>query len=576
MYTFAYPIPVSILTDPPNLCYSGFRCNHSRTHLHPLLKRPRPISTRLPCRSSPRALFDAATSPWQDSPFQRDDIIHARYRVTALLGRGSSGVTYEVTSISDPTPLALKVLSFKAMRNWKSLDLFQREVAVLRSLSHPSIPSYIDSFQIDISSDTLFVLVQRKAPGDSLQKLVENGRRFTTDEVHTVFTQLLQILDYLSSLNPPVLHRDVKPANVILQLNPPLSLNLVDFGGVGGVPGTFGSTMVGTFGFMPPEQFGGVVDVRSDMYSAAATVLCMLTGSAPSSLPQKRLKIDLETIIPPRERLKLGNVYTVMAKLLQPAPEDRYDSAREALDALEAIEDRRRERKQSSSLGTSLTEEERDSLEQAFASVGEEFEGRGEGGGPLGMLRGWGRRKLRRRKPAGSRVMVERDRANRLLRIVIPAKGFSGNALSKGAFAVAWTGFTAFWTVGVLTGGAPVVFSLFSLPFWAAGVQMARSTADEVMGYITLVVSFGGGEKEVFYFALSTQGAFGKVDLVEGDSRDLDYAAIETEMYVNGEPVTELVLREGTRRRVLGKGLDLVEQEWLRDEINDFLESRRN
>lgn len=574
MYTFASPLPLSVLINPSHPCHFCCPCTHP--YLNPFHKRPRPLATTFPYRSSPLALFDAKTSPWPDSPFQRDDLIDSRYRVTALLGRGSSGVTYEVTSISNPTPLALKVLSFKAMRNWKSLELFQREVSVLRSLSHPSIPSYIDSFQFDISSDTLFVLVQRKAPGESLQELVENGRRFTTDEVRIVFTQLLQILDYLSSLNPPVLHRDVKPANVILQLNPPLSLNLVDFGGVGGVPGSFGSTMVGTFGFMPPEQFGGVVDVRSDMYSAAATVLCMLTGSAPSSLPQKRLKIDLENVIPPRERLKLGNVYTVMAKLLQPAPEDRYDSTREALDALEAMEDRRRERKQSSTFGTSLTEEERDSLEQAFARVGEDVGRRNEGGGPLGILTGWGKRKLKRRKPAGSRVLVERDRANRLLRIIIPAKGFSGNALSKGAFAMAWTGFTAFWTLGVLTGGAPVVFSLFSLPFWAAGVQMARSTADEVMGYMTLVVSFGGGEKEVFYFALSTQGALGKMDLIEGDARDLDYAAIETEMYVNGEPVTELVLREGTRRRVLGKGLDLVEQEWLREEINDFLESRRN
>lgn len=367
----------------------------------------------------------------------------------------------------------------------------------------------------------------------------------------------------------------MKPANVILQLNPPLSLSLVDFGGVGGVPGSLGSTMVGTFGYMAPEQFGGGTDVRSDMYSAAATMLCMLTGSAPSSLPQKRLKIDLESIIPSRERLKLGNVYTVMAKLLQPAPEDRYDSPRDALDALEVTEETRQAEKQSSSLGILLSEEERRSLERAFASIEEGYERRNEGGGPLGMLTGWGRRKLRRRKPAGSRVMLERDRGNRLLKIMIPAKGFSGNALSKGAFAVAWTGFTAFWTVGILTGGAPVVFSLFSLPFWAAGVQMARSTADEVMGCVTLIVSFGGGEKEVFYFGLSTQRALGNSDVVEGDSRDLDYAAIETEMYVNGEPVTELVLREGTRRQVLGKGLDLVEQEWLRDEINDFLESRR-
>lgn len=552
-------------------------------------KRPRASSVCESQRRCIRALTypSNSQSPWPNSPFQPGDIVASRYRITDILGRGANGITYEAQALdgsASASRVALKALSFKAMGNWKSLELFEREAAALRTLSHPAIPRYIDFVEVDLAADRVYVLVQRKAPGISLQALLDEGRRFTTEQVAAVFRQLLEVLDYLASLNPPVLHRDVKPGNVILDFKSgEAKLSLVDFGGVnaGDRTGSLGSTMVGTFGYMAPEQYGGTGDVRSDLYAAAATVLYMLSGRAPASLPQKRLKMDVESVIPERERLKLGNVYTVMVKLLQPAPEDRYDSPREALDALLSRRDTRRDDAEIGGgignellkYGTSLSPEEAASLSRAFATIGTPRDT--SKGGAFEALTGWAGRRMRRRKPAGSRVMVDRDRSNRLLRVSIPPQGLSGGAVSKGVFAVAWTGFTAFWTVGVLTGGAPFFFSLFSIPFWAAGVQMAKSTVDQVSGLTSLVISFGGGEKEVFYFGLSSKGAFGRQGFVEGDARDLDQVMVDTEMYVNGRPVTELALQEGTRRYSLGKGLDIVEQEWLRDEINDFLQPKR-
>lgn len=510
----------------------------------------------------------------------------SRYRITDILGRGANGVTYEAQPLggSEASSLvALKALSFKFMSNWKSLDLFEREAAALRTLSHPAVPRYIDFFEVDVKGDQVYVLVQRKAPGKALQSWLNEGRRFTTEQVTSVFRQILEVLDYLASLNPPVLHRDVKPGNVMLDLQDgEPRLSLVDFGGVnaGARSGTLGSTMVGTYGYMAPEQYSGTGDVRSDLYAAGATVLYMLTGRPPSSLPQKRLKMDVESVIPERERLKLGNIYTVMQKLLEPAPEDRYDSPRDALNALLSTRDARKDTELVDSgmgsdlleFGSSLSPEDAASLSQAFRMIGTQQD---TGGGPFELLTGWAGRRMRRRKPAGTKVMVDRDRANRLLRITIPPDGISGEVVSKGAFTVAWTGFTAFWTVGVLTGGAPLLFSLFSIPFWAAGVRMAKSTIDQISGLTTLVISFGGGEKEVFYFGLASKGAFGRQDFIEGDARDLDQAMVNTEMYVNGDPVTQLVLQEGTRRYILGRGLEMVEQEWLRDEINDFLQPKR-
>lgn len=495
----------------------------------------------------------------QPSLFEPNEQVNS-YQIKRLLGRGSNGITYEASSSEHRDALALKALPFSALASWKTLDLFEREARTLKTLSHPLIPSYVDFFQLDRGNDTIFVLVQKKASGASIQQLVDDGHRFSTEQVSLVFEKLLEVLCYLASLNPPVLHRDIKPSNVILDLRTN-QVSLVDFGGVN--TGSPGSTLVGTFGYMPPEQFSGSGDVRSDLYAVAATILYTITGRSPASLPQTRLKIDVEEVLPAPERLKLGNIYTVMTKLLEPAPEDRYKSPQAALDALTT------KASEQGSLwsGNTLSAEEAASLTQAFNGMSPAKNG------TLQKISGWARGM--RRKPVGSRVLLERDAGNRLLRISVPPKGISSESISQGAFTVVWTGFTAFWTVGVLTSGAPLLLGMFSIPFWAAGVRMARATVEDVVGGSTLVVSCGGGEKEVFYFGLTAKGAFGRENVIEGDPRDMGRAVLETSMVVNGEAVTELVISEGTRRHVIGKGLAPVEQEWLRGEINDFLGSQR-
>lgn len=106
--------------------------------------------------------------------------------------------------------------------------------------------------------------------------------------------QVLNVLQYLESLSPPVVHRDIKPENIVF--DPATGrIQVVDFGGVQkmaalGPNGPLGSTVVGTYGFMAPEQFQNRASSQSDLYSLGATVLFLLSGGVPpSDFPQVRV-----------------------------------------------------------------------------------------------------------------------------------------------------------------------------------------------------------------------------------------------------------------------------------------------
>lgn len=113
------------------------------------------------------------------------------------------------------------------------------------------------------------------------------------------------MLKYLGGFAPPVVHRDVTPANVIYDRDAGL-VSLVDFGFAGAElsqGSRIVSTVVGTFGYMAPEQFRGVVDPRSDLYAAGATALFLCTGRPPSEFA-KGLRTEVSAAVVQNERLR--------------------------------------------------------------------------------------------------------------------------------------------------------------------------------------------------------------------------------------------------------------------------------
>ncbi|NEP13783.1 MAG: protein kinase [Symploca sp. SIO2C1] len=261
---------------------------------------------------------------------EQGEIIAQRYRIIDTLGQGGSGTTYQAEDLQSHQQVALKALSLHRMTDWKMMELFEREARVLAQLNYPGIPKYLDYFQVDTPKNRSFYISQQLAEGQSLAVLVQNGWRANESVVQQIAMQILEILVYLHELEPPVIHRDIKPQNIIR--SPDGQVFLVDFGAVQDTyHSTFmrGSTVVGTYGYMAPEQFRGQAVPTTDLYGLGATLLFLLTHRSPAELPTDRLKLDF------RSRVQISEEFAdCLEKMLEPDVEERFSSAKEALKAL--------------------------------------------------------------------------------------------------------------------------------------------------------------------------------------------------------------------------------------------------
>ncbi|MBW4506894.1 MAG: serine/threonine protein kinase [Scytonematopsis contorta HA4267-MV1] len=257
-------------------------------------------------------------------------LLQERYEIQKQLAKKAGRQTFLARDIQTQQFVIIKILRFGKDFAWENLKLFEREAETLKSLEHPAIPRYIDYFELDITGGKSYVLVQSYvAGGKTLEEWIQSGRKFTEKDVKKIAKNLLLILNYLHSRQPPVIHRDIKPSNIILTRK---AVYLVDFGSVQTLASKAGKTItvVGTYGYMPPEQFGGYAKPASDLYSLGATLIALLTGVHPADLPQKDMLIDFE------DSVKLSPKFTEwLQSLIEPSLSVRVKSATEALKSLE-------------------------------------------------------------------------------------------------------------------------------------------------------------------------------------------------------------------------------------------------
>lgn len=242
------------------------------------------------------------------------------YTVERVLVSNAHGRMY-VAHDADGRRVALKELAFVQAPGPDALAKFEREARFLRALEHPAIPRFLASFEEGSGVHTRYYLAQELVDGTSLDRIDEHW--YTEAEIRELARQVLGVLVYLQSLSPMVIHRDVKPANLVKRADG--SIALVDFGAAHVHGTTAGVTTVGTFGYMPIEQLAGLVDATTDVYALGMTLLHLMTRQEPWRLVQSRADINAS----PALRAFLG-------KLTAAEPRERFPDAKAALAALDA------------------------------------------------------------------------------------------------------------------------------------------------------------------------------------------------------------------------------------------------
>ena len=259
-----------------------------------------------------------------------DARIADRYEVVRPLGRGAFAQTLLARDAKHDRLVAIKALHARAVDEWKTYELFEREVATLSALRHRGVPVVHESFRAAWNGGDTSFLVMEYVEGESVAQIISARRHLGTSDALHLFDEMLGVLDYLHTRAPPVLHRDIKPSNVIVR--PDGSPVLVDFGAVRNVfraPDESGSTVAGTYGYMPYEQLMGQASPASDLYALAATFLHLLTGRAPPEFMSDAGRLEVPGDLPGGDAFQ-----RVLTRMLAPAPNDRFRSARDVRAAL--------------------------------------------------------------------------------------------------------------------------------------------------------------------------------------------------------------------------------------------------
>lgn len=238
-----------------------------------------------------------------------------RYVVIGVLGAGSQAETLDAVDKQAGKAVAIKRFQVRGAKNWKDVELAEREARVLATLSHPNLPVYVEHFE----EDGALYLVMEKIEGETLSAMRRRKATFSHDEIARFLRDADSVLGYLHSRAPSIIHRDIKPGNVIRRADG--SFAFVDFGSVRDqLKPEGGSTVVGTFGYMAPEQFQGRSLPGSDVYAVGATALALVTGREPEELPHRGLAIDVPAAL---GRGAEPWLVRALSAMLEPDPDKR-------------------------------------------------------------------------------------------------------------------------------------------------------------------------------------------------------------------------------------------------------------
>lgn len=249
------------------------------------------------------------------------DVIAERYRILKPLGQGGMSEVYLAIDLHLGRQWAIKLVPHEGGQSDPSAHLL-REARLLRRLTHPAFPRIVDIISWGDPPQFLLIIMDY-IEGRTLARVLGEEGALSEARVRDLAAKASEILRYLHGLDPPLVYRDLKPANLILR--PDGSLCIIDFG----IACRAGSReeALGTPGFAPPEQCRGAPsDIRMDFYALGVTLICALLGSSsPPGDPKNALLSS---------RCSAGFA-AIIARLTETDPTLRYQDADTLLRALE-------------------------------------------------------------------------------------------------------------------------------------------------------------------------------------------------------------------------------------------------
>lgn len=258
-----------------------------------------------------------------------NQIIDGKYEILQLINKGGMSAVYLARDKRLNKLWAVKEIIKKEndRNNAINVQAAIDEANMIKALDHPKLPRIVDI----IDNGNVIYIIMDYIEGQSLQDLIKDGTPQEQDVVIDWAKQLAEVLQYLHTLEHPIIHRDMKPANVMLK--PDGSLKLIDFGIAREYKAekVEDTTYLGTKGYAAPEQFGGKgqTDARTDIYCLGVTLHHLITGHDPNEPPY-----ELYPIRHYNPALSSG-LETIIQKCIQLNPADRYQSCAELLYDLE-------------------------------------------------------------------------------------------------------------------------------------------------------------------------------------------------------------------------------------------------
>ena len=274
-------------------------------------------------------------------PLSEGTILNNRYEIVRKIGGGGMGAVY----LASDNNLGGVLRAVKEMvqahieeeQQDKAIKDFKRESMILSTLDHASIPTIYDYFYDE--SESRFYLVMKYISGGDLSSRLRAAPEGKIDEITVTEwgIQVADVLDYLHNQPSPIVYRDLKPSNIMIDGNTS-RIMLIDFGIARSISQKEekGVTAVGTMGYAPPELFSGNVEPRSDIYSLGSTMFHLLTGADPQSNPL--LIFDFQKNPRPRQinpRLS-DQIESILMQAVEYNAESRFPSAAELRRVLEA------------------------------------------------------------------------------------------------------------------------------------------------------------------------------------------------------------------------------------------------